>query len=154
MTMNNPMVSLLTNSKLFGANFVKWRENINIALIGENALFVLTEEAPEQPGENATKAVKEKFLINNLHTFKNLIGGPQKGGTKAPSSCTANGTAKAEANIAYASKPSNKKNWKNSKKPLKAVKMTNKKKAANPNAKPKRKVLLLQRKGPLETPLF
>ncbi|KAM6587337.1 hypothetical protein CsatA_009942 [Cannabis sativa] len=154
MTMNNPIVSLLTNNKLFGANFVKWRENINIALIGENSLFVLIEEAPEQPGENATKAVKENFEPSNLQTFKNLIGGPQKGGTKAHSSCTANGMAKAEANIAYASKPDNKKNWKNSKKPLKAVKMANKKKAANPNAKQKRKVLLLQRKGPLETPLF
>ncbi|KAM6553645.1 hypothetical protein CsatB_014407 [Cannabis sativa] len=61
MTMNNPMVSLLTDNKLSGANFVKWRENINIALIGENALFMLIEEAPEQPSENATKAVKEKF---------------------------------------------------------------------------------------------
>ncbi|KAM6553904.1 hypothetical protein CsatB_014666 [Cannabis sativa] len=61
MTMNNPMVSLLTNNKLSGANFIKWRENINIALIGENSLFVLTEEAPELPGENTTKAVKEKF---------------------------------------------------------------------------------------------
>ncbi|KAM6543204.1 hypothetical protein CsatB_007651 [Cannabis sativa] len=61
MTMNNPMVSLLIDNKLSGANFVKWRENINIALIGENALLVLTEEALEQPGENATKVVKEKF---------------------------------------------------------------------------------------------
>ncbi|XP_030502660.1 uncharacterized protein LOC115717829 [Cannabis sativa] len=60
MTMNNHMVSLLTDNKLSGANFVKWRENIDIALIGENTLFVLTEEAPEQPGENASEAVKEK----------------------------------------------------------------------------------------------
>ncbi|KAM6563287.1 hypothetical protein CsatB_023285 [Cannabis sativa] len=61
MTMNNPMVSLLTDNKLFGANFVKWRENINIAIICENSLFVSTKEALEQPGENATKAIKEKF---------------------------------------------------------------------------------------------
>ncbi|XP_060972183.1 uncharacterized protein LOC133038141 [Cannabis sativa] len=61
MTMNNPMVSLLTDNKLSGANFVKLKENINIALIGENALFVLTEEVPEQPGENATKPVKKNF---------------------------------------------------------------------------------------------
>ncbi|KAM6566529.1 hypothetical protein CsatA_025658 [Cannabis sativa] len=61
MTMNNPMVSMLTDNKLSRANFIKWRENINIAIIGENSLFVLTEEAPEQLGENATKAVEEKF---------------------------------------------------------------------------------------------
>ncbi|KAM6593551.1 hypothetical protein CsatA_001254 [Cannabis sativa] len=59
--MSNPMLSLLTENKLNGANFPKWRENINIALIGESALFVLTEPSPEQPGDNATKAVKEKF---------------------------------------------------------------------------------------------
>ncbi|XP_060968761.1 uncharacterized protein LOC133036253 [Cannabis sativa] len=35
-------------------------------------------------------------LINNLQTFENLIGGPQKGGAKAPNFGTANGTAKAE----------------------------------------------------------
>ncbi|XP_060972435.1 uncharacterized protein LOC133038333 [Cannabis sativa] len=191
--MNNPMVSLWTDNKIFGANFVKWKENINIALIGQNALFVLTEEAHEQPSENATKVVKEKFecwqnannkaryfmlsrmvdtlktrfantlmaadimnqltelfgmasiqarfeatknfinprmkphqnlefnfheLINHLKTFENLIGGPHKGGTKAPSSGTANGTTKAETNIASTSKPNNKKNRKNSKKPL------------------------------------
>ncbi|KAM6596026.1 hypothetical protein CsatA_006550 [Cannabis sativa] len=59
--MSNPMLSLLTENKLNGANFPKWRENINIALIGESALFVLTEPSPEQPGDNATKALKEKF---------------------------------------------------------------------------------------------
>ncbi|KAM6567286.1 uncharacterized protein LOC115723661 [Cannabis sativa] len=48
-------------------------------------------------------------LINNLHTFKNLIGGPQKGVIKAPSSGTANSTAMAEANIASISKPKKKK---------------------------------------------
>ncbi|XP_030502678.2 uncharacterized protein LOC115717848 [Cannabis sativa] len=61
MTMNNPIMSVLTDNKLSRANFIKWRENINIALIGENSLFLLTEEPPEQPGENATKAFKEKF---------------------------------------------------------------------------------------------
>ncbi|KAM6546395.1 hypothetical protein CsatB_027131 [Cannabis sativa] len=69
--MTNPMVSLLTDNKLNGANFIKWRENINIALIGENAQFMLTEEAPEQPNENATKEVKEKFerwFANTLTT--------------------------------------------------------------------------------------
>ncbi|KAM6596687.1 hypothetical protein CsatA_007211 [Cannabis sativa] len=272
MTMTNPMVSLLTDNKLNGANFIKWRENINIALIGENAMFVLTEEALEQPGENATKAVKEKFerwhntnnkaqyfmlssmvdtlktrfantltaaeimsqltelfgmasiqarfdatknfinawmrphqsvhdhllqmtsyfqeaenhgavidqttqvslilnsltpaflpftstyvmnkleldfheLINNLQTFENLIGGPQKGGAKAPNSGIANGMAKARANIASTSKPNNKKKWKNSKKPDQAVKTVKKKKAANPDGKPKGKCFYCNEKG-------
>ncbi|XP_030510239.1 uncharacterized protein LOC115724989 [Cannabis sativa] len=60
MTMTNPMLSLLTDNKLSGSNFPKWKENINIALI-ESALFVLTELSPGQPGDNATKAVKEKY---------------------------------------------------------------------------------------------
>ncbi|KAM6561337.1 hypothetical protein CsatA_030576 [Cannabis sativa] len=59
--MSNPMLSLLTENKLNGSNFPKWKENINIALIGESALFVLTEPSPEQPGDNETKAVKEKY---------------------------------------------------------------------------------------------
>ncbi|KAM6569678.1 hypothetical protein CsatB_017663 [Cannabis sativa] len=59
--MTNPMLSLLTENKLNGSNFPKWRENINIALIGESASFVLTEPSPKQPGDNATKTVKEKF---------------------------------------------------------------------------------------------
>ncbi|KAM6593239.1 hypothetical protein CsatA_000942 [Cannabis sativa] len=57
----NPMLSLLTENKLNGSNFNKWNENINIALIGESALFVLTEPSPEVPGDNASKAVKEKY---------------------------------------------------------------------------------------------
>ncbi|KAM6556311.1 hypothetical protein CsatB_003330 [Cannabis sativa] len=59
--MSNPMLSLLIENKLNGSNFPKWRENIHIALIGESASFVLTEPSPEQPSDNATKAVKEKF---------------------------------------------------------------------------------------------
>ncbi|KAM6593468.1 hypothetical protein CsatA_001171 [Cannabis sativa] len=59
--MSNPMLSLLTENKLNGSNFPKWRENIHIALIGKSASFVLTEPSPEQPSDNATKAVKEKF---------------------------------------------------------------------------------------------
>ncbi|KAM6577436.1 hypothetical protein CsatB_029273 [Cannabis sativa] len=147
MTMNNPMVSLLTDNELNRANFIKWRENINIALIGENSMFVLTEEALEQPeimnqltelfGMASIQACFEatKNFINarmkphqsvrdhllkmtsyfqeaenhgavidqTTQTFGNWIGGPQKGGTKAPSSSTTNGTAKVEANIASTS---------------------------------------------------
>ncbi|XP_060969646.1 uncharacterized protein LOC133036892 [Cannabis sativa] len=190
--MTNPMVSLLTDNKLNGSKFPKWKENIYIALIGENAIFVLTERSPEQPGENATKAVKEKFeqilnqltelfgmasinsrfeatrnfinawmnphqnvrdhllkmasyfqeaqnhgavmdqttqvslilnsltpaflpytsnyvmnknelefheFVNNLQTFENFIGGPQKKGSKTPNSRNANGAAKAELQL-------------------------------------------------------
>ncbi|KAM6562994.1 hypothetical protein CsatB_022992 [Cannabis sativa] len=59
--MSNPMLSLLTENNLNGSNFPKWNENINIALIGESALFVLIEPSPEVSGDNATKAVKEKY---------------------------------------------------------------------------------------------
>ncbi|KAM6546152.1 hypothetical protein CsatB_026888 [Cannabis sativa] len=59
--MMNSMLSLFTENKLNGSNFPKWNENINIALIGESALFVLTEPSPEVSGDNASKAVKEKY---------------------------------------------------------------------------------------------
>ena len=55
------MLSLLTENKLNESNFPKWKENINITLIGESALFMLTEPSPKQLGDNTTKAVKEKF---------------------------------------------------------------------------------------------
>ena len=92
-------------------------------------------------------------LINNLHTFENLIGGPQKGGSKAPNSVNANGAAKAEANIAFASKPNYKKKWKNSKKPVQAVKTVKKKKVATPGDTPKEKCFYCNEKRTLETPM-
>ncbi|XP_030497834.2 uncharacterized protein LOC115713491 [Cannabis sativa] len=172
MTINNLIVSLLTDNKLSGANFVEWKEHINIALLGENSMFVLTEEAPKQPGENETKVVKEKFerwqnannkaryfmlssMVDTLKTrFANTLTVVEiinqltelfrmKGGNKAPISSTAAAdTTKPEANIASTLKPKKKK-WKNSKKPLKVVNIANKgKKATNPKAKEKRKLLL------------
>ncbi|KAM6551980.1 hypothetical protein CsatB_001788 [Cannabis sativa] len=61
MSLSSSIVSHLSENNLTGANFLRWRENINIALIGRNSLFVLTEEQPEMSGENATKIVRERY---------------------------------------------------------------------------------------------
>lgn len=78
-------------------------------------------------------------LVNGLQTFENLIGGPQKGGSKAHNSGNAIGAARAEANVASTSKSKNKKKWNNSKKLVQAVKTVKKKKPATPGDKPKGK---------------
>ena len=49
--------TLLSNEKLSGDNFVKWKSNINIVLICENQKFVLTEECPPEPPANASRTV-------------------------------------------------------------------------------------------------
>ncbi|XP_073118883.1 uncharacterized protein [Henckelia pumila] len=61
MAMGNPNMSLLANNTLTGENFPKWKSNINIVLVSENNMFVLTEECPPVPPANATRAVKEPY---------------------------------------------------------------------------------------------
>ncbi|XP_062099814.1 uncharacterized protein LOC133805661 [Humulus lupulus] len=58
---SNPIISLLSKELLTGENFMKWKSNINIVLIGDNSKFVMTEAEPDFPGENASKAVREKY---------------------------------------------------------------------------------------------
>ena len=61
MSSNNPIIALLTNEKLSGDNFVKWKSNINIVLICENQKFVLTEECPPEPPANASRTVRRRY---------------------------------------------------------------------------------------------
>ena len=58
MSSNNPIIALLTNEKLSGDNFVKWKSNINIVLICENQKFVLIAECPPEPPANASRTVR------------------------------------------------------------------------------------------------
>ena len=59
--MSTPILSQLSMEKLTGENFLKWKQNINIVLIGDNSKFVMTEESPEVPAEGATKSVRDKY---------------------------------------------------------------------------------------------
>ena len=61
MSSNNPIIALLANEKLSGDNFVKWKSNINIVLICENQKFVLTEECPPKPPDNASHTIRERY---------------------------------------------------------------------------------------------
>ncbi|XP_062108444.1 uncharacterized protein LOC133819259 [Humulus lupulus] len=58
---SNPIISLLSKELLTSENFMKWKSNINIVLIGDNSKFVMTEAEPDFPRENASKAVREKY---------------------------------------------------------------------------------------------
>ena len=59
--MSNPILSLLATEKLTGENFVKWKSNMNIALLCDNYKFVLTEECPPEPAANATRTVRDAY---------------------------------------------------------------------------------------------
>ena len=60
-TMNYPIISILSSEKLNGQNFVKWKSNMNLVLICENYKFFLTEECPPKPTTNATRTVREAY---------------------------------------------------------------------------------------------
>ncbi|XP_074570565.1 uncharacterized protein LOC141827231 [Curcuma longa] len=57
---SSPILTLL-NEKLASENFIKWKSNINIALVCENLKFVLTEECPSEPPLNAARSVREIY---------------------------------------------------------------------------------------------
>ena len=61
MSSNNPIIALLTNEKLSGDNFVKWKSNINILIISKNQKFVLTKECPLEPPTNASRTIRERY---------------------------------------------------------------------------------------------
>ena len=60
-TMNYPIVAILSSVKLNGKNFVKWKSNMSLVLICENYKFVFTEECPPKPTANATRTVRETY---------------------------------------------------------------------------------------------
>ena len=48
MFVSTPILSQLSLEKLTGENFLNWKQNINIELIGDNSEFVMIEESPER----------------------------------------------------------------------------------------------------------
>ena len=59
--MSNPILSLLATKKLTGENFVKWKSNMNIALLYDNYKFVLTEECSSELATNASRTVRDAY---------------------------------------------------------------------------------------------
>ncbi|XP_062080624.1 uncharacterized protein LOC133785397 [Humulus lupulus] len=59
--MSNPIISILSKELLTRENFPKWKSNINIVLIGENSMFVMTEVFPGVLGDLSSKESREKY---------------------------------------------------------------------------------------------
>src|SRR5215813_7669346 len=57
--MVSPIISILSNDKLIGENYVKWKNNINAVLVCEDLKFVLMEEYPPELAKNASQAVHD-----------------------------------------------------------------------------------------------
>ena len=51
----NPLAVILKENKLTGENYVEWKRNLDIVLTAEGHKFVLSQECPLQPSENATE---------------------------------------------------------------------------------------------------
>nr|XP_016510032.1 PREDICTED: uncharacterized protein LOC107827410 [Nicotiana tabacum] len=50
----NPLTSILNQNKLEGPKYVDWKRNLDIVLTAERYKFVITEECPKKPDEDAT----------------------------------------------------------------------------------------------------
>ncbi|XP_062106580.1 uncharacterized protein LOC133817941 [Humulus lupulus] len=122
--------------KLTGEKFLKWKQNINIVLIGDNSEFVMTEESPERAPcphihdgtVNAwiapTPHIRDdtmsarmascsyvrdelNYVLNDLQIFEPIMDGPSKGGENKITVVAADPT-KAEAPLSSSSKAGNK----------------------------------------------
>ena len=60
-TMNNPIIAILSSEKLNDENFINWKSKMNIVLICQNYKFVLTEECPSKHATNAPRTVREAY---------------------------------------------------------------------------------------------
>ena len=60
-TMNNPIIAILSSEKLNSENLVNWKNNMNSVLICENYKFVLTKECPPEHAANAPCTVQEAY---------------------------------------------------------------------------------------------
>ena len=66
--MVSPIISILSNDKLTGENYVKWKSDMNAILVCEDLKFILTEERPPEPARNAGQAVRDtyqKWVVEN-----------------------------------------------------------------------------------------
>lgn len=72
-----PVIALL-NEKLNGEFFLKWKSNINIALVCENLKFVLAEECPPEPPLNTSRSVREiydRWIVANNKAKGYMLAG-------------------------------------------------------------------------------
>src|SRR5215813_8985828 len=57
--MVSPIISILSNDKLIGENYIKWKSNMNAVLVCKDLKFVLTEECPPEPAINTSQAIRD-----------------------------------------------------------------------------------------------
>ena len=63
-TSNFSLLFILEKQKLSGTNFLDWSRNLRIVLKQERKLYVLEQEIPNEPANNAARA--EKMLIKSM----------------------------------------------------------------------------------------
>ena len=56
-----PLATIFTQIKLTRNNFVEWKHNLDIVLIAEDHIYVLTTPCPPEPQANAAAAVKREW---------------------------------------------------------------------------------------------
>ena len=54
--------SLLDGDKLIGSNFDSWYRMLKIVLEHERILYFLTDQAPEEPTANASRAARDTYI--------------------------------------------------------------------------------------------
>ena len=64
--------SLLNSDKLIGPNFDSWYWKLKIVLEHERILYVLTEQAPEEPTANAHHDARDTYMkwLNDRTTVR------------------------------------------------------------------------------------
>ena len=58
----NPLAQILKENKLTGPNYVDWKRNLDIVLTAEGHKFVLYEECPPKPNDDAPEKEIEAYL--------------------------------------------------------------------------------------------
>ena len=66
----NPLATILKENKLVGPNYIDWKYNLDIVLTAEEYKYVLTEECPPKPdddaGEDEKNAYKKWIKVNEM----------------------------------------------------------------------------------------
>ena len=67
--------SLLDSDKLIRPNFNSWYRKLKIVLEHKKILYVLTDQAPEEPAANAPRAVRDTYMkwLNDRTTVRCMM---------------------------------------------------------------------------------
>ena len=57
----SPLVTILSQHKLTGSNYVDWKRNLDIILTTEEHKYVLTQPCPSFPSLDAPSEEKQKY---------------------------------------------------------------------------------------------